>query len=385
MSDLTRKRRDPGTTWALVTLAILYFIWYQGMSHSKLPLKASPPVWEVSALAPANLQAKAKIFKGEFKYERTPYPMSEAALAGMKVFEEHCLGCHGPQGAGNGPSANWMMPKPRNFQSGIFKFITSKSGTLPDREDLLKTITYGLPGSSMPDFRFVPPSDRDNLVEYVLFIARNARRNNLLSRLVAQRVEEIWSDYGEEKPEAISDDDKFSQATLDEIIADNLELLVVKDSNRRFPESSEPEIDMDGLVIGAQKFAGYCASCHGPEGRGGLMLKNGSIRPFDGRPISELAKGVEAQLDDFGEMSIARNLGQHQYRHGKDALSLWYRIKRGLDGAVMPAADGWTADEAWHTAHYIQLMFDKKLQSQFSMAEVRKNAGLPESGASNGR
>jgi mono/diheme cytochrome c family protein len=280
MSDLTRKRRDPGTTWALVTLAVLYFIWYQGMSHSKLPLKASPPAWEVSALAQANLQAKAKIFKGDFKYERRPYAMSEAAQAGMKVFEEHCLGCHGPQGAGNGPSANWMMPKPRNFQSGVFKFITSKSGTLPDREDLLKTITYGLPGSSMPDFRFVPPSDRDNLVEYVLFIARNARRNNLLSRLVAQRVDEIWSDYGEEKPEAISDDDKFSQATLDEIIAENAELLHVKDALRLFPESSEPEIDMDGLVIGAQKFAGYCASCHGPEGRGGLMLKSGSITPL---------------------------------------------------------------------------------------------------------
>ena len=41
---------------------------------------------------------------------------------GKQVYFRRCVGCHGEKGDGNGPSARFLNPKPRNFTSGTFKF-----------------------------------------------------------------------------------------------------------------------------------------------------------------------------------------------------------------------------------------------------------------------
>ena len=70
--------------------------------------------------------------------------------AGKAVYFRKCVWCHGPDGAGDGPSAIRLATKPRNFNQGTFKIRHTGSGELPTDEDLFNSITHGLSGSVMP-------------------------------------------------------------------------------------------------------------------------------------------------------------------------------------------------------------------------------------------
>jgi len=69
---------------------------------------------------------------------------------GKKVYFKRCVWCHGVEGAGDGPAAERLFTKPRNFLAGTFKIRVTDSGQLPTDADLVKTVKNGLPGSAMP-------------------------------------------------------------------------------------------------------------------------------------------------------------------------------------------------------------------------------------------
>jgi cytochrome c oxidase cbb3-type subunit 2 len=92
---------------------------------------------------------------------------SEQAAPGKRLYEERCATCHGMQGKGDGPKAPFLDPKPRDFTRGIFKLRSTPSGSLPTDDDLLKTITKGMPGSSMPAWEKLPEASRRALVAYL--------------------------------------------------------------------------------------------------------------------------------------------------------------------------------------------------------------------------
>jgi cytochrome c oxidase cbb3-type subunit I/II len=68
---------------------------------------------------------------------------------GERIYRENCAACHGEKGDGKGPEANRLKTKPRNFTSGIYKFRTTPSGSLPLDQDIFRTITRGVRGTSM--------------------------------------------------------------------------------------------------------------------------------------------------------------------------------------------------------------------------------------------
>jgi mono/diheme cytochrome c family protein len=72
---------------------------------------------------------------------------------GKLVYEKWCAGCHGDGGAGDGPAAAYMLPRPRNFTGALYKIRTTASGQLPTDADLLRAIDEGLPGSAMPAWK----------------------------------------------------------------------------------------------------------------------------------------------------------------------------------------------------------------------------------------
>lgn len=79
-----------------------------------------------------------------------PAATPEHAQRGRRIYERLACGqCHGPDGRGNGPLADylrdaWNRPiRPANLTRGIYK-----SGTTP--EDLLRTLWTGLAGTPMP-------------------------------------------------------------------------------------------------------------------------------------------------------------------------------------------------------------------------------------------
>ena len=91
----------------------------------------------------------------------------DVVKTGQGVYLRYCVGCHGEKGDGKGKAAPLLVVKPRDFTTGIFKFKSTPQGTLPTDEDLIRTITKGLPGNSMPSFVLVPERERRAVIEYI--------------------------------------------------------------------------------------------------------------------------------------------------------------------------------------------------------------------------
>src|SRR2546427_11806765 len=78
---------------------------------------------------------------------------AQDTTAGKRVYVKWCAGCHGDTGAGDGPAASHMLPRPRDFTGAIYKIRTTASGQLPTDQDVLRSIDEGLPGTAMPAWK----------------------------------------------------------------------------------------------------------------------------------------------------------------------------------------------------------------------------------------
>lgn len=63
--------------------------------------------------------------------------------AGKTSYLANCASCHGPEGAGDGPVAAALNPKPRNFSDADFKYDTDGDGTSGTDTDLANIIKNG--------------------------------------------------------------------------------------------------------------------------------------------------------------------------------------------------------------------------------------------------
>jgi mono/diheme cytochrome c family protein len=87
---------------------------------------------------------------------------------GARVFARRCAVCHGPDGRGNGPAAASLIPRPRDFTLGLFKFKSTPHGQPPTDDDLKKIVANGIPASAMPYFRdLLSESEIDAVVAQV--------------------------------------------------------------------------------------------------------------------------------------------------------------------------------------------------------------------------
>jgi len=75
-----------------------------------------------------------------------PYPTTSAGLQrGQKIYQNFCIGCHGPIGDGMGPGQPWMYPPPLNFT--VLKGRGISGGIL------YYQIMNGITGTAMPYFK----------------------------------------------------------------------------------------------------------------------------------------------------------------------------------------------------------------------------------------
>ncbi len=75
-----------------------------------------------------------------------PYPTTPAGLQrGHKIYQEFCLGCHGPIGDGMGPAQPWIYPPPLNFT--ILKGREISGGII------YYQVMNGITGTAMPYFK----------------------------------------------------------------------------------------------------------------------------------------------------------------------------------------------------------------------------------------
>lgn len=85
----------------------------------------------------------------------------ELLAQGKGVFTANCEQCHGEQGHGDGPAAGTMNPQPRNFSSPEG---WTNGYTLPA---IYKTLSLGVPDTSMASFDYLSRKARMALAHYV--------------------------------------------------------------------------------------------------------------------------------------------------------------------------------------------------------------------------
>lgn len=87
---------------------------------------------------------------------------------GRDLYMQRCFWCHGEEGKGDGPSAEGMIPAPRDLVAAEYKIRSTPHGELPTDEDLFGVISRGLPGTPMPRWeRVLSEQEMRQLVSYL--------------------------------------------------------------------------------------------------------------------------------------------------------------------------------------------------------------------------
>jgi mono/diheme cytochrome c family protein len=299
-------------------------------------------------------------------------------IGGYGLYRRNCLHCHGSSGAGDGPTAPFLYPAPRDYRKGIFKFTSTPSGARPHRDDLRRTITNGLHGTSMPAFdALMSPPEIEQVIDYVIFLSMRGETELAL-------IEEA-SISDEKDPNALSDEivreaanGIFSKWKL-------AQTQVMNPPSPRTPTSHESILRGRDLFLGRTSEKLECAGCHGPHamGDGPSFVKQDVFNEvvFGGNP-SERASRIEAlddttkalwnqKPDDWGNPIRPANLNRGIYKGGRRPLDIFWRIAKGINGAQMPA-------------HYPSPLNDQKVWDlvNFVLAlpydsELLKDATLP--------
>ncbi|HTN53368.1 MAG TPA: c-type cytochrome [Anaeromyxobacter sp.] len=86
---------------------------------------------------------------------------------GERNFDLYCRACHGDKGDGKGPAAPGLRPPPRDFTQGEFKFAAVAGGTLPNDDDLVRIVRFGLHGTAMRAWDGVPEKNLLEIIQYL--------------------------------------------------------------------------------------------------------------------------------------------------------------------------------------------------------------------------
>jgi mono/diheme cytochrome c family protein len=220
---------------------------------------------------------------------------------GKAVYDQHCAACHGLNGDGNGPAAVWLFPRPRNFNSALFKIQSTPAESLPADEDLYETVTRGMPGSSMPSFTYLSEQQRRDVVQYVKYLTAEVDASG-------KRI------------------NKFEEAKAKGTLLPPVTV------------PPEPPATVEALAQGKELFLKMqCNSCHGETGVG------------DG-PL------IVAMEDKWGMPILPRDFTIGAFRGGNTGRDLYLRIHNGIAGTPMPpfGETVMTPAERWDLVLYIQ-------------------------------
>lgn len=229
---------------------------------------------------------------------------SERLKLGREIYMRRCVQCHGVTGDGAGPVAASLYPKPRDYRRGIFKFTSTPYGSKPRREDLLRTLRRGIPGTSMPSFARLSKTELDAVVDYVIALSRRGELEFLLLQ------------------EADPDDPEFDPDTVEELVDLVHEGWTMAEFAEVNPLTPRPEFTEEDVATGKELFTSAdvgCSKCHGDDGRG------------------QTAANVITPLKDmWGHDARAADLTSGILRGGSRPIDVYRRIYNGINGTPMP-------------------------------------------------
>ncbi|HEU4385543.1 MAG TPA: cytochrome c [Anaeromyxobacteraceae bacterium] len=116
----------------------------------------------------ASLAAAAALLSAFAARAGEPKKTPELLAKGKASFELNCASCHGPSGAGDGPAAAALDPKPRNLATAPLK-----KGDKPAQ--IFATLGQGLPNTAMIAFTHLPEEERWALAYHVAALREAAK------------------------------------------------------------------------------------------------------------------------------------------------------------------------------------------------------------------
>ena len=287
----------------------------------------------------------------------------ERLQSGRALYMQHCSHCHGTSGDGDGPTAEYLYPRPRDYRHGVFKFTSTKPQSKVSRDDLTRVLRNGVAGTYMPSF--VPMLDEaqlEDVVEYVRFLSMRGEFERKLAG-------ELSADYSKDAVESRKADgesykDIVAELTdfLAEDMVDSLEFVsddlanswteadtedaLIIPGSARVPDS--PESRRMGRELYLSK-AINCADCHGIAGYG-----NGpQTTIYEKNPVTQELYSEPGLHDVWDNINQPRNLTYGIYRGGRRPIDLYRRIYAGIKGSRMPSFKNLTDEQIWHIVNYV--------------------------------
>jgi mono/diheme cytochrome c family protein len=269
--------------------------------------------------------------------------------AAQGLYREHCVHCHGISGDGNGPTAAFLNPYPRDYRMGIYKFKSTKKGEKPTNDDLKRIVNNGVAGTAMPSFALLPEAEVDALIDYVKYLSVRGEVERKLFAYATNELEENQTRLFTVGADAASTSEA-DKTKLKEQLQPYLDM--AKDVMEAWtagksvavPEPPHPldPPDPAAIVRGRAIFYGpvaNCFSCHGESGLG-----DGQRDFYDDWSGEWVEKGKTDTPAVYLKQHILpprnlipRNLRLGLYRGGRRPVDLYWRLVNGIDGAQMPA------------------------------------------------
>lgn len=231
---------------------------------------------------------------------------------GYTTYMEYCVQCHGVKGDGNGPSSKGLVPPPRNFTQGLYKFANVPYGELPHDADFYRIIRHGLKGSAM-----LPWDISDERLEAV-------------THYIKTFAPQTWE--GGEKPLGVKIEatpDPYGQA--------------------KAAEAAERGAKVYHIVA-------QCTTCHRAYATKDEL--NAWNREINGAPLASFEDNlyqVKLQDSEYGYKAVPPDFTWHNLRSIRSADDIYQRLLYGVTGSGMPAWKGVVEDnDLWALVYYVQ-------------------------------
>jgi mono/diheme cytochrome c family protein len=274
---------------------------------------------------------------------------SDAEGNGRGLFRRHCVTCHGISGDGAGPSAAVLVPYPRDYRDGLFKYTSTAGGAKPARADLERTLRRGIPGTAMPSFHALADAEFDALVEYVEYLSIRGQTESYLAGQVLDDEEPLPLDLNVVRQEGAGPAAEGWRRA---------EAMVVSAS----PLCDTPQQAAARIARGRTLFHerdSRCVQCHGAEGRGDGP-QSGEL--YDDWNKPKLAVADAARRFRLPPQRLRpRNFTEGIFHGGDRPLDIYWRICVGIKGTPMPAfgpgpGSGGVlrAEEIWDLVAYVR-------------------------------
>ncbi|MBM3998424.1 MAG: cytochrome c [Planctomycetes bacterium] len=281
------------------------------------------------------------------------------------LYREHCAHCHGITGDGNGSTAAFLNPYPRDYRRGLFKFKSTPGAEPPTHDDLLRVMTNGVPGTAMPSFRLLNGDEIDALIHYVRYLAIRGQ----VERALIEYSFQGELDLVEATRETLSEPESAA-FVKSEIVAVATRWRQTETLATTVPSPPADFESAASIERGRSLFFGpiaSCVKCHGET-----ALGDGTTTDYD-EWAKELMPNEPDKLARFLDRGAAleprtirpRNLRLNVFRGGRRPVDLYWRLHNGILASGMPAAsmrsDGagdddprLAPDDLWHLVAYVR-------------------------------